>query len=361
MSDASTNWMIEQYVEEASAPGFLSSFFQSPRMNFHDSEHVEFDVIRDDEEIAVPIQGINSGARENEVTVYTNKNFTPPVYNEELNVSAYNLIKRQPGEDPFARPDFGLAALRETFRGARKLERKIRRGIEVQASQVLQTGVLTLVDAAGATVYTLDFQPKATHLVTAGTAWAVNGSTGTPLIDIDNLGRVVRRDGKRNPDTLIFGQSARQRFMANTEVKAQLDNLRMDVGMIMPQAQLDTGATHFGRFKIGSYAYDLWEYDGSFVHPQTGETTDFVDTNKVIMLARGARRDLTFGSIPLLGDPDPRVMPFLPPRITSVERQLALTMNAYITQDRQALKVRMGTRPLCIPTAIDCHACLTVA
>ena len=54
------------------------------------------------------------------------------------------------------------------------------------------------------------------------------------------------------------------------------------------------------------------------------------------------------------------VVTFLPPRISSSDRGLDLTTNAWITPDNKHVKVSAGTRPLTIPTAIDTYARLTV-
>ena len=172
MSDASTSRMIEMYMEEAEAPMFLAGFFRSPPQNFHTSEKVELDIIREDPDVAVVVTDLTVGGRKNESTKYVNKAFTPPVYDEQGVISAFDMIKRSPGQDPFQDPNYAANALREAFAIGRRLERKIRRAIEWQAAQVLQDGTLTLVDSSGTTLYTLDFLAKATHKVTVSVSWA---------------------------------------------------------------------------------------------------------------------------------------------------------------------------------------------
>lgn len=359
MSDASTTRMIDMYMEEAEAPMFLSGFFQSPQRNFHHSEKVEIDILRDDEAVAVVVQDLTTGARQNESTKYTNKGFTPPIFDEEGTISAYDLIKRQAGQDPFQDPNFGANALLEAFRVFRRLEKKIRRAVELMASQVLQTGELTLIDQSGNSVYVLDFQPKSTHFVTVSTSWATDGSTGAPLADLSSLAAVLRRDGKRKPNRLVFGTSAMQRFLANADVQKVLDKTVINIGQLAPELR-GQGATFQGYVWIGHYRFEMWMYDGFFKHPQTGTLTDYVDTDNVIMLSEGGRLDLSFGAIPMIVQPEQRVLPFLPPRISSEGMGIDLTTNAWITPDGKHLKVSAGTRPLTIPTAIDTFGRLNV-
>jgi hypothetical protein len=359
MSDASTTRLIRLYMEEAEAPMFLSGFFQSPPENFHNTEKVEIDVLRDDEDIAIVVTDLTTGARDNENTQYVNKGFTPPLFDEKGTISAYDTIKRQPGQDPFQNPDFAFNATNQAFRLFRRLEKKIRRSVELMASQVFQTGVLTLKDSAGTALYTLDFQPKSTHVVTVNTTWATNGSAGNPLGDLSALATVVRRDGKKQPTKLVFGPSALQRFLANADVKAQLDNRAMQIGSIAPQTR-GQGATFQGFVWIGHYRFEIWMYDGFYRDPQTGNHTDYIGTNNVIMMSDGARLDLSWGAIPMIVAPESRALPFLPARMSDSGRGLDFTPNAYVSPNGKQLILECGTRPLTIPTAIDTFACLTV-
>lgn len=352
MSDASTTKMIDMYLEEASAPMFLSGFFQSPPGNFHTSEEIEFDIERDTENVAIVIQDLSLPPNSNQNNLYTNKKFKPPIYDEEAPITAFDMIKRQPGQNPFQDPNYGANAVRQAFAIFRKLELKIRRAIELMAAQIFASGTLTLIDGAGASVYALDFSPKATHFVNSGAAWAANGSTGDPLTDIQSLATVIRRDGKREPDRLIFGPTAFNRFLANSRVQLALESRRGVLAELRPEAR-GQGATFQGWIWIGEYRHEMWTYDGFYMHPQTGAFTPYVAANHVLMQSSKARLDLTFGAIPLVAPPDSRVMPYLPPRIASEGRGLDLTTNAWLTPNNKAVMVSAGTRPLTIPTAID--------
>jgi hypothetical protein len=358
MSDNSTIQLIDMYVEQASTPMFLSGFFRSPPQNFHTTEDVEMDIQRDDEQVAIVIHDLSVGARKNEASLYTNKRFRPPIFDEEGHVSAYDAIRRQPGQSPFMTPDYAANATRAAFDIFRRLELKIRRAVELMASQVLQTGILTLIDSSGTAQYTLDFSPKSSHMATVGTTWALDGSTGDPLADLGALATVVRRDGKVEPNKLVFGDSAWIRFLANAKVKAALESRRGVLAEIAPVAR-GSGATFQGWVWIGHYRFEMWTYDGYYKHPQTGTLTPYVATDNVIMLGDG-RLDLTFGAIPIITPPDQRALPFLPPRIGSEGRGLDLTTNAWVTPDGKHVMVSAGTRPLTIPTAIDTFARLDV-
>lgn len=360
MSDASTTRMLEAYIEQRTSPPlFLSSFFRTTPRSFHNSEHVEVDIRRGEPVLALPVQSLTSGTRKVEDSVYTNKKFTPPVYDLETTISAWSTSRRQPGVDPFQDVSFRQAAMNEAFHMLGTLEDMLRRAIELQASQILQTGIVTLTDASGVTLYTLDFQARTSHFVTT-TAWAADGTTGDPIGDISALGINLRRNGKMRPSDLVFGNGAMQRFLANAKVKAQLDNRGMQELQQLAPANRPQDATFYGTFFIGNYQYRLWMYDGYFIHPVTQEATPYVDDNKVIMLADQGRRDLTFGAIPMFVPPEARAAQFMPSRMSSVEQGFDMTTNIWVSPDGKYLNMSAGTRPLALPTALDTFGTLTV-
>lgn len=359
MSDTSTTRLIDMYLEEASAPMFLSGFFRSPPQNFHTTEYVELDIQRDDERVAIVVKDLSLPPHANENTLYTNKRVKPPIYDEEGAITAFDMIKRQAGDNPFSNPNYAANAVKQAFSVYRKLENKIRRAIELMASQVLQTGELTLIDQNGVAVYEVDFQPKATHLKNAATTWAADGAAGAPLTDLSALADVIRQDGKMEPNRLVFGKTAFQRFLVNPQVQNALESRRALLAEVRPQAR-GQGATFQGWIWIDEYRFEMWTYNGFYRHPQSGVATPFVVPTNVIMMSEGARLDLTYGAIPMIAPPDPRLSSFLPGRIASEGRGLDLTTNAWITPNNKAVMVSAGTRPLTIPTAIDTFGTLSI-
>jgi hypothetical protein len=348
--------MIRAYIEDASSPMFLSGFFQSPPENFHTSERVEIDIERDDRDVAVVITALEAGRRQNENTVYTNKDFKPPIYDEEGTITSYDLIKRVPGQDPFMAPDFQANATLRSFRLFRKLERKVRRAIELQAAQVLQTAALDLQDQNGATLYSLDYDGKTAHFPQVTTSWATS-ATATPIDDLESLADVILTDGKSEVENVIMGRTAFLNFQKSTQVQTIADNRRFDLVRVDAPETRGQGAKFHGVLSAGQYRMNIWSYTGRYRNPNGGATVPYVDPNKVIMMAPG-RLDLTFGAIPLLRGPEQRALPFLPPRISDGGAGIDLTTNAWFTPDGRHLNVSAGTRPLCIPTAIDTFGCL---
>jgi len=360
MSDSSTKKMLAAYIQMAAPMLFLSGLFKSPAVNFHTTEEVEIDIVRSDEDVAIVIQDLSSGHRMNGTDLYTNKGFKPPIFKEAVPLNAFDLLKRMPGDNPFQSPSFRANLITRMFNAMTKVEAKIRRSIELQASQVLQTGIVTLADENGTTLYTLDYKPKATHFPDAGIAWG--GATSVPLNDLNALAEVIRNDGLGDPDELIFGSTAWNLFIQDDSVKELLDNRRMDLGAVVPQEKRNNGGTYKGWIQIGNYRFDMWSYGARYKHPQTGVKTMFVDPDKVIMRDSSGRLDATFGAIPnigkLLGEMGPNLLPELPSRISNTAGGMDLHANAWLSNDGEQLFGGVGARPLMIPTAIDTFGCL---
>jgi hypothetical protein len=359
MSTTATKVMLAAYEQDREPSMFLSGMFQSPRRNFHNSEEVEIDIIRSEEDISIAIRDLSTGARLNSEDIYTNKGFKPPIHKEAGPINAHTLLQRMPGEDPFQAVDFQANAIARGVRLGRKLQRKILRAIEHQAAQVMTLGVVTLIDENGNGVYTIDYKPKVTHFPTSVVAW--DNASSTKLADIGALANVIRADGLSDPDMLVMGEASYELFIQDQDVLDRMDNRRIAGNGIVPMDRLGNGGIFRGVIEIGNYKYDIWTYGGRYKHPQTGVSTKYVPDDKVIVRSSMGRMDATFGGIPRIGAPDPRVPAALTSRISVPDQMLDLQMNGWITPDGETMMVQAGTRPLMIPTAIDTYGCLDTA
>ncbi len=358
MSDKSTRKMIRGYEQTASPTLYLSGQFRAPAENFYDSEFVEFDIDRDDEDIAIVVTDLSTGKQMNSADLYTNKSFKPPIFNEEGAINSWDLIKREFGENPFASISLRANVVSRMLKLMNKLGKKINRTIELQASQVLQTGTITLTDSNGVALYTIDFLPKATHFPTAGTTWGQVGAD--PMGDLSSLADVNRNDGKIDSDYLIFGQAALRAFLSDAAVQALLDNRRIAKGDVIRTSHRGNGGKFHGTIDIDNNTYEIWSYAGRYKHPQTGASTKYIEDGKVVVKAADSRLDATFGSIPnigkMLGISGPVSMPEIPSRMMA--GGLGLSPHVYLTPDGRTLFGSVGTRALMIPTAIDTFGCL---
>lgn len=360
MSTASTINFIRAYFQDARPVQAFSRFFQSPRENFYNQAEIEIDIVRSGEDVAVAVQDLTAGYRANSVDIYTNKKFTAPVFKEKFGLDSHDLMNRMPGKNPFENHSYRAAIVEKMLRGMRKVEEKIRRANELQRSQVLQTGTATLIDSSGAEIYAIDYQPKATHFPTSGTAWDSGGDVKGDLISLCN---VIRNDGLVDPNLTVWGEDAYEAALANADFKASFETRRIDAGSVMPMAEGGTGGLNFrGTLDLGNYKIEIWTYGARYKHPQTGVSTQFMDPGKVIVMASGARFDATFGGVPHigreLGISGQNILPELPSRFGNSEGGMDMFTNVWLTDDGEQLFGGVASRPLYIPTAIDQYGCL---
>lgn len=359
MSGTATTKMLSMYEQNRRPSRFLSTLFRSPRENFHNTEAVEIDIQRDDEEVAVAVTSLKAGYNFNKRELYTNKRFIPPIFKEGININNQDMINRQAGVDPFQDPNYVAHALKIFASGMALVEDKINRAVELQASQVLQTGTATLKDENGNSVYTIDYSPKATHFPTASPVW--NGVSPTIKADLSNLMGVIRNDGLADPTMSIWGIRAYNDAMADTSFKELFNKESATQASIVRLGRPPVpGAQYRGTVDIDHYPLDIWTYEGKYVDVETGVKTTYIDQDKVVIYAPDIRLDMTWGNSPMILPPERRVVPFIPPRISRPGMGgVDMITNIWTTDDGEHLFGGITARPLAIPTAIDQFGCIT--
>jgi hypothetical protein len=347
---------LQLFTQMRRPNSFLTRHFSVKPGGIYNGEKVAIDIQRFGEDVAIAIKKC-TGPNLNDIDVFTTKEFTPPAYGEAFPLDVCELLNRMAGVDPYtaAYQDYAAALVTKVAQGFVLVNDKIVRAVELQASQILQTGELTLTDADGATVYTLDFKPKVAHFPTVSNDW--DGASSTKLADLLALSNICRADGQIDMNQLIFGEYALTNFLQDDEVKAVLDNRRIEVGQVRPEFK-DSGATFYGHIWIGAYRFEMWAYPGSYKDPQTGTVTKYLATDKVIMKSNLTRLDITAARVPLPLGPDPRVEGLLPDRLSSPEEGFDVTPNLYATPNGKQIMGELESRPLLIPVQIDGFGCL---
>lgn len=348
-----TKKLLDAYIQETPAPMFLTGLF-TKNTSYHNSQDIEVDIQLQGEDVAVPVANLADGYKTNQTTGFTMKKTTPPAYLEGEAFHALTLMDRQIGKTDYDDPNFQQIAVAKTLRSARILENKIRRGMELQASQILTTGAISLVDSGGNVVFAENFGAKVTHFFNSNVAW--NGAAD-PTSDILNGCDLISDDASKAAVKVIMGAGSLEAALAITSFQKRFDSMESKLGQIMPQnVDATRGGMMVGRIFSGGYWLEVWTYNGKYKHPQTGTMTKYVPDDKVIILS-DARFNATFGGIPTFGN-DGRAAKFIPGRIQNAAAGMDMQMNAWISPDGSVLNVGFGSRPLLIPTEIDGFACL---
>lgn len=353
MSDAITKTMLAAYRPESAAHRFFTSLCN---IVFFKTDLVEIDIERDDEEVAIAITNLEDPGRQNTDDLYTNKEFTPPIFKERLGIQAARLLSRLAGNTAYDSVEFQAAASAKAMKGGRKLEKKIVRAVERMAAEVFQTGMLTIRNAAGTPIMALDFKPKAAHFPTAGTLWS---NAAAPALDqLEDLADTILQNGKVECSKVLMGRTAMREFLNLTQVKEKLDLRRLEGGGINKPKSI-AGATYHGDIVAGSYSFEIWGYKGWFKDPATGLMTRYLGDDKVVMWSEGTRVTAAFGEVPVLPTPaQSAAVKYLPPRLSNPAGS-DMRLQAWVENDGQSLTVQASSRPVVFPEGIDTFGCLS--
>ncbi|MGL4982810.1 MAG: major capsid protein, partial [Treponemataceae bacterium] len=168
--------------------GFLSSLFKTNSNSVTDAEKFSLDQIRSNNKIAPYVVDLSSGAITLAKGDFGNNEYRFPTISLDESTQINELMKRQPGENPYDKKRANWTGLltRELLKSFVKEINMIKRSIELQAAQALQTGTVTLTDDKGNSLkQALNFGVKQSHFPSVAKTW--EDITVDPIVDIDAL------------------------------------------------------------------------------------------------------------------------------------------------------------------------------
>lgn len=293
-----TQTVVAKFSDDKEPKQGLSAFFPTKTTA---SKMISIEVERNLQTVAVDVQRCTDPVL-NIFSNSTEKIFEPPYYNESFDFTAcqrYDVTFAQ-GNNP-TQVDAGML-IKDAMGKVKKLKNKILRAIELQRSQVLQTGVVVLKNGDS-----IDYKRKAESMVVlAGAAkWDAPG-TSTPMVDFKTGMDFLREEGLSGGSTInaIFGSTAFTNFMASTTVKEQAEWRKINrLDLNMPSFDKVTGMVFQGQFAAGDYIVNIWTYNEFYVHPVTGVKTKYILPNNVVMVAEDFEGLTQFAGVPaIMGD-----------------------------------------------------------
>lgn len=351
---------LEAYRQLQVFVPFLSTFFMTNPRDIVNAESVKIDIKRGTRKIAPVISNFTQRGGKIEKSQYTQKEFTPPVAALGGDFAPGDLIEKAFGVDEYssAGMDYMMTLQNNIMDTMMEIEMQFGRLFEYMASQIFQTGELSLYDDQGNIAYTIDFFPKATHFPTVGTVWS--DEDADPDSDIASLIDVIKTDGHVNIENIVFGKTALDEYLRNTKVDDKFDLRRISSGIYDPQKQ-NQDVVYLGDLLVGTNRLAAWKYEGEYEHPSTAVITRFVDNGKVLLLPGAGAMNVDYRKVycrvPTITGVDPRFSGIVPTSMNLENR--AYTVRVWVDGGADALNVELKTRPLLIPVSIDTFGCLT--
>jgi len=328
-----TKKLIDVYKDRYKPTAFLRSFFPS---EVSPTLEVSIAVQRAGEKVAVDVFRGDDGNR-NQWTKSTEKVFIPPYFREYFDATKLQLYDRLYAAQTIDDAIFG-ALINDVVDHQIELKEKIERAIEIQCSQVLETGIIL---NAG-TNTSIDYKRKALSKVDpgAGNYWAT-GATD-PFAQLEVGCNFLRTVGKAGGGTfnLILGSTAKADLYKNTTFlgRQNLFNLKLDD--MMPPQKNALGAAFHGQMSVGSYLVNVWTYP-EFYTDANGVNQPYVNPKIGILIPETPRFKTAFGAVPQVIRPG--AMPVIG----------EFVFTDFVDVDKRAHKYEVESCPLPIPTAVD--------
>lgn len=327
-----TTQTIALMKERVQPTSFLRSFFPSKTSM---TKTVSVEVQRGTEKVAVDvIRGTNSNL--NEFGRSTVREYLPPLYDEYFVLSNLDVYDVAIG----AQTPAAIANVVET--AAEKMiliKDKIERAIELQAAQVLQTGVITLSNGDN-----INFNRKAASMVdinVGGNYWNTTGSD--PIKDLENACIFLRKTGKAQGQVVnaIMGDTALAAFLNDPAVKSRADIRNMNFDALAVGLRDAVGSVPIGQVNAGQYIVNIWSYS-EFYDNANDVSTPYVATGNVIVMPTNTQFVTAFAAVPQLlsdGGQAPQRGEYL--------------VQDYIDERGSNHEMRIKSAPLVIPVSID--------
>lgn len=329
-------------LRELAPKSFLRSFFTQKTT---DTKYVSIEVMRGTEKVAVDVFRGGEGNR-NTFSKSSEKIFMPPFFHEYLDMTEFDKYDVMFGESV---GNVSVGTIDSTIGQALEklvvLRQKIERAYELQASQVLTSGIVTVNSGDN-----IDYKRKAASMVvnTAGEYWKV--ATVDPREQLKSAANFLRTVGKANSGVfnVVLGQRALTDLLSNPFINNEkIKDIKL-IDLQMPQASA-TGQVLHGQLSAGSYIFNLWSYPENYDN-SVGVSTPYVDDDYVYVLpATGLNLVFAFAGVPAIVK-DTRNESF-PELITSVAGDYVI--GNYIDVAKKKHVFEIMSAGLAVPVSVD--------
>lgn len=309
------------------------------------SKQVSIEVERNRNLIAVDVERGTEG-NHNTFGKYSEKIYVPPFFKEKFNFSELDVYQRTFGAGVNPNANDYKSLISTSGMKLQILQAKIDRAKELQRSQALQTGIVTMKNGDN-----IDFKRKADSIpdLGAGNYW---GETGVDILATVSEGiKFIRQEGKSvsRMFDLLMGAQALGAILTDDKILKQLDNRNLNIGAIGTTRYDDvTGLNYHGRLSTRNGTVDLWTYDDTY-ELSDGTQKEYIDDNKVVLLPRDFVGKHAHAGVPAIIRDSSKAE--FPEWIKQVSAEYFI--NNYVDPKITAHMFDISSAPLAVPFSID--------
>lgn len=280
-------------LEEMPAPKtyLRDTFFKNVKT--FTTKDVDIDIVKGKRRVAAYVSPTAEG-HVSDRTGYTTKSYQAPYIKEKRVLSPVDLLQRGAGENVYAPSSPEERARQDLANDLKEMNEMITRAEEIQASQALFSGAITVNNGD-----IVDFGVSASHMLAlSGTAkWDDAGFTLSKLMaQFRAWQKLIRADSGLQADTIVMGSSAVEKLFALIEAAANNPTpagIVLDRGRLAPVPADVSGVASIAYLpEVGCtvYSYDELYWDGAADQPM-------VPPKKICMISSAARMDRLYGVI----------------------------------------------------------------
>ena len=315
---------------------FLDTFFNNVKT--FPTERVDIDIKKGNRRMAAFVHP-RVGGQVLRSDGYQTESYKPPLVNPYTVTTADDLMTRLPGEDLYSGKTPAQRAAEKLMDEYAELNDATTRREEWMAVQAVTTGEIPIVGPGVDEV--IDFGLTNKVKLTGNAQW---GKSSAKILDnLDEWEGKVLTNGFTNVDTVIMGKEALKAFLADAEVLKQLDNRRVELGIINPK-DLPNGVRYIAH--LAKPNVDIYEYREVYLDdwtdPENEKTLPLIPDNMVIMISSQARFMRAYGMCRYLEDNG-----------QWVSAQSARVLRAYTEHHPDRRMIELQAHPLPIPDKVD--------
>lgn len=312
---------------------------------------VDVEVQRDNDLIAVDVVRFTEGNK-NKFSKVSEKKYIPPFFKEDYDFQRdqvyMNTVALGVGMDSV---QVNKVIAQNALKNVEKNRDKVVRAIRKQQADVLQTGIVSLVNGDN-----INFQRKATSMVNTSTGgdgyWSVS-ATAKPLNDIRKGLDFLRNVGNSGGSAVnvIMRSSALEALLATTSIKEQGPNVIQQlqrINITMPQFEGVSGFAFHGQVAAGDFSVNLWTYNEKYTD-SNGATQYYLAENLVVMIPDDFQGKTVFGGLPTMNEVTVAGQSIAVPGIVEAK----YLIRGYNDQKTLSSTIELTSAPLVVPFTID--------
>jgi hypothetical protein len=312
---------------------------------------VDVEVQRDNDLIAVDVVRFTEGQK-NKYSRVTENKYIPPYFKEDYDFQRdqvyMNTVALGVGME---NPTVNKMITMNAFKNVEKNRNKIIRAIRKQQADVLQTGIISLVNGDN-----VDFRRKPTSMVNVSTGpgakyWS--DTTSNPITDIryglDFLRNVGNSGG--SAVNVVMRSAAFEALMNTAYMKDQGKNILQQINRVnitMPQFDGASGFAHQGIIASGDFSVNLWTYNEKYTDAN-GATQYYLAENLVVMIPDDFQGKTVFGGLPTMTENNIAGTPVAVPSIVEAN----FLIRSYSDKKTMSSTIELTSAPLVVPFTID--------